>query len=162
MTGLDALRQQSARMARGMGVLVAALAVLLVLERFGWLAVAGSTGSALWQRLALAAVAAVPDALYLAALWWVRRALVELAQGRLFARVVSQALRRVGLLMLASAVLIVFVLPSVFTALGQPPGYRIAYDMSQMASGAVGLALGLVSRLLQQAAAIQSELDEIF
>jgi Protein of unknown function (DUF2975) len=161
MTGRDALRQHSARLARWMGLLFAGLAVLLLLERFGWLATA--TGGAFpAQRLALAAAAAVPDGLYLAALWWIRQALAEMAAGRLFATVVSQALRRVGLLMLSSAVLSVLLLPSVQAALGRPPGYLIAYDVSQAVSGALGLALGVISRVLQQAAAIQSELDGIF
>ena len=162
MTDLDTLRRRSATTARWMTLLFAALAVLLLLERFGWLAVAGGSGPLPAQRLQMAAAAALPDCLYLAALWWLRRALAELAAGRLFTVVVVRALQRVGLFMLLGSAVSVFLLPSVAAWLGQPPGYLIAYDVARMVIGAVGLALGIIGRLLQQAAAIQSELDEIF
>jgi hypothetical protein len=162
MNRQDEIAARSARYARAAGALLAALALLLVLERFGWLATVRGDVTLPWSRLALAAAAAVPDAVWLAALWWLRRALREIAAGRGFGLALTQALQRVGMLLLAGSVLGVVVLPSVSTWLGEPPGYFIAYDVSKVVVGALGLALGLLGRLLQQAAELQSELDGIF
>lgn len=162
MTGLDEIRRKSVFYARGTGLLLLVLVLLLLLERFGWLLAVPIGGPMSWQRLALACASAVPEVLHLAALWWLRRALLELGNGRLFAAVVTRALQRVGLLLFAGAALGVLLLPSVSAWLGQPPGYVIAYDVQQVVVAALGLSLGLVGRLLQHAAAIQSELDGIF
>ncbi|WP_440222915.1 DUF2975 domain-containing protein [Dokdonella sp. MW10] len=145
-----------------MGIVLAGLLVLLVLERFGWMLAVPREASMPWARVALAACLALPEVLYVIALWWIRRAMREIAAGQLFTPVVTLALQRVGLLMLVGAALGVLVLPSVSAALGAPPGHVIAYDVSKVVIGALGLALGIVGRLLRQAAAIQSELDGIF
>lgn len=162
MIDREQIRRRSARYAKAMGVLLAGLALLLVLERFGWLLVVPEGAPMPWSRLALAITTACPEVLYLAALWWLRRALIELAAGHLFAALVTKALQRIGLLMLCASAISVLLLPSLAAWLGHPPGYLIAYDVSQVVIGALGLSLSIVGKLLQQAAAIQSELDGIF
>lgn len=162
MDGLNLIRRRSAQFAQATAILLYGLAALLLLERFGWLAVVPGDAPFPSARLARAAVAAAPEVLYLVALGWTRVALTELAAGHLFAMVVTKALQRVGTLMLTASLLSILLLPSALAWFGQAPGYLIAYDVSQAVIGAVGLTLGLIGRLLQQAAAIQSELDGIF
>ncbi|MDY7227144.1 DUF2975 domain-containing protein [Hyalangium rubrum] len=73
-----------------------------------------------------------------------------------------RALHRVGVMLATGALIGVFIVPSVTRAFGFGPGYVIAYDVSGLALGAVGLALMLLANVLAHASALQHELDEIF
>jgi len=55
-----------------------------------------------------------------------------------------------------------FVAPLIMRMLGNGPGYWIAFDVSGIVLGAVGLSLTVVSRVLTRAGALQTELDEMF
>lgn len=162
MTPLAQLKRTSTRYASATVVLMIGLAALLLLERFGWVATVVSAPVFPWPRLGVSAVTAIPEAIHLAALWWARRALMELADGRLFTEVVVRALQRVGALLLIGSAMAVVLVPSLSAWLGSPPGYLVAYDVSQVVIGALGLVLGLIGRLLQQASAIEAELEGIF
>jgi hypothetical protein len=145
--------------------LVATLAVLLVLERFGSVAlqlVQGGPDPNELRRLELACVVAVPEVLYLLALWWIRQALAEFAEGKLYAPPVTRMLDRVGLMLAAGAFVSVFLVPTASRLLGSGPGYVIAYDVSSLVLGAVGLSLKIIAHVLRRAAEMQAELDEIF
>jgi len=160
----DDLRHTSRRLGQALAGLAVALAVLIVLERFGALAFHagayrdGATGSD-WL---LALAKALPEALVVVALWWIRGALAAFASGEYFTPALAQALRRTGIALAIAAAFVVAVLPSIARALGQPPGYLIALDVNSFALGAVGIALTLISHVLRRAAALQAELDEIF
>ncbi len=71
-------------------------------------------------------------------------------------------LERLGLTLASAAFLTVFILPSIARWLGFAPGYVIAYDVSNLVLGALGLSLTIIARVLRSAAAAQAELDEIF
>lgn len=60
------------------------------------------------------------------------------------------------------AVITVFLLPSAAAALGFSPGYIVAYDVSSMVLGAIGLSLKIIAYILQRACEAQAEMDEIF
>ncbi|MFY0533450.1 hypothetical protein [Nannocystis pusilla] len=52
--------------------------------------------------------------------------------------------------------------PALQRALGSGPGYWIAFDVSGLVLGALGLSLTVIARVLGRAAVLQAELDEIF
>jgi hypothetical protein len=161
-TTTAAIRQTSARMRGFMTALVISLAVLLVLERFGSLAAEALRGGWIWRRVALQAVSAMPEVLYLLALVWVRQALAAFASGDLYTPTIARMVDRVGTTLAAGALVGVFLVPSALRLLGQGPGYLIAYDIAGLVLGAVGLSLKVIAHVLRRAAELQAELDEMF
>lgn len=160
-----ALRVRSARLARTLAVLLAFLVVLLLSERFGAAGLSllhENLGGNAVRRFGLQFAAAVPEGCYLMALWWVRAALIEFAQGAFHTPIIARALRRVGAMLGIGAAIALFVVPSVQRALDADPGYLIAYDIGSAVLCAVGLSLSMLAHVLQRAAAIHAELDEIF
>ena len=159
------LRTRSARLARVLTVLLAVLGVLLVSERFGAVGLSlldeGIGGEAI-RRFGVQLVAAIPEVCYLMALWWVRAALVEFARGAFHTPVIAKALQRVGVMLTTGAAIVLFAVPSLQRALGFDPGYVIAYDIDSTVLCAVGLSLAMLAHVLERAAAVQAELDEIF
>jgi Protein of unknown function (DUF2975) len=156
-----ALRARSARLA----ALLVVLAMMLLTERFGAVGLSlldeGAGGHAL-RRLGVQLAAAIPEACYLMALWWVRAALVEFARGAFHTPVIAKALQRVGAMLTIGAAIALFVVPSLQRLFGLDPGYLIAYDIGSAVLCAVGLALAMLAHVLERAAAVQAELDEIF
>ena len=161
----SALRARSARLARTLAVLLAVLVALLLSERFGAVGLSlldeGVGGEAL-RRFGMQFAAAIPEACYLMALWWVRAALVEFARGAFHTPVIAKALQRVGVMLTAGAAIALFVEPSLQRLFGFDPGYVIAYDIGSAVLCAVGLSLAMLAHVLERAAAVQAELDEIF
>jgi hypothetical protein len=159
------IRRTSARLRAGVSVLLACLALLLVGERFGAATLRlfqEHGGGDTVRRLAWQFFAAVPEALYLLALWWVRQALAAFAEERLYAPPVADMLDRVGITLAVAATIDVFLLPTVARALGFGPGYLVAYDISGLVLGAVGLSFRVIAHVLRRAAELRAELDEIF
>jgi hypothetical protein len=159
------IQQRSANLRRLVSCLLASLAVLFVLERFGALAMQLFTrgiGGEWPRRAAIECLRAIPEILYLLALWWIRGALAAFAAGKLYTPTVTRMLDRVGVMLSTGAVISVFLLPSVMRALGFGPGYVIAYDVSGLVLGAIGLSLKIIAHVLQRASELQTELDEIF
>jgi Protein of unknown function (DUF2975) len=159
------IRQRSARLRGLMTFLLIALSATLVLERFSRVTIElfaeGFSGEPL-RRLAFQIVAACPEVFYLLALWWVRQALAAFADGRLYTPTITRMLNRVGIMLAAGSFISTFLLPSAARALGFGPGYLIAYDVSGLVLGAVGLSLTVIAHVLQHAGHLQAELDEIF
>ena len=143
----DTIKASSARLLRLVTVLSLLLLVLLLLERFGWVVpalVRGTHGSELVRRLGFQFVAAGPEVMYLLSLWWIRQALASFAAGDFYTSIVSGMLRRVGTLLATGAFLNVFLVPSIDRVLGMSPGYWIAFDVSGLVLGAIGLSLVIV------------------
>ncbi len=161
---IASIRARSASLLRVVSGLAAVLWALLLFERFGavGLRVIAHGDAAAWQALAAQGVAAIPEVLYLLALDGVRRALAEFARGQLYAPTVTRMLDRVGALLAAGAFIGVFIVPGLQRVLGAGPGYWIAFDVSGLVLGALGLLLTLIARVFGRAAAIEAELDEIF
>jgi len=161
----DTLRRTSGRLGRALVVLTMALGLLIVMERFGALALgtshadAGHAGSARWL---IAFAKAAPEMLAVLALWWIRGALAAFARGEFFTEALARALRRAGIALAIAGASVVALLPSIERLLGSPPGYLIAYDVDSLVLAIVGIALTLIAHVLKRAAALQAELDEIF
>ncbi len=159
------LRARSARLARWTGFLLAALVLMMLAERFGAIGLAilhGGSTPQLRSRLAMEATAAAPESCYIAAIWWVRMALRELASGAFHTPVLALALRRVGTLLALGAALALFAVPGLQRLAGNDPGYLIAYDIDSIALCVAGLTLAMLSRVLERAGEVHSELDGMF
>jgi len=159
------IMDRSARLRRFVTGLLVVLWVLLVLERFGAVAVQRSAegfGGPSLHRLAVACVTACPDVFYLLALGWIRQALAAFARGELYAPTITTMLDRVGATLAAGAFIGVFLVPGALRLLGAGPGYWVAFDVSGLVLGVIGLALNVIARVLQRASGLQAELDGIF
>ena len=158
----DVIWRQSANLRTAITVLFVSLAALVVLERFGWIAVERAASPDVMHRLGVELVAALPEVFYLLALWWIRSALSSCASGEFYAPVLTRMLRRVGACVAIGAVLNVAVVPSLDRLLGASPGYWIAFDVTGCVLGAIGLTLFILARVLDRARELQTELDAIF
>src|SRR5215831_3392665 len=137
----DAILRQSASLCTAITVLFVSLAALVVLERFGWIAVERAASPDVMQRLGVELIAVLPEGFYLLALWWIRSALTSCSAGEFYAPVLTRMLRRVGACVATGAVLNVAVVPSLDRLLGASPGYWIAFDVTGCVLGAIGLSL---------------------
>lgn len=114
------------------------------------------------ERLLLMAVHGLPAAGYLWALWSVQRALGDLAAGRTFHPTVARAMRHIGAGVLAGALLEVFAVTNLMRWVLDGRGSYVYFDLSAIVLGVVGAAMVLLARLIDQARALQDELDGMF
>jgi hypothetical protein len=152
-------------MRRFVTVLWTVCVTMVVLERFSAAGIqifaSGFAGQA-WRAFACQAIAAVPEALFLLGLWWIREALAAFSRGELFTLALTRMLERVGVVFVCGSAVRIFIVPGVCHLLGFGPGYLIAFDAAGMVLAAIGLALKAIAGVLRHASTIQSELDEIF
>ncbi len=114
------------------------------------------------QALGFVLLVRLPIVFYLAAIWSMRLATSQLAQGVTFDRLLPKMLTRVGWALALGAVTSVLISPLLQRAmLGNHFGGLAAFDPAAIAVGLVGLLLAILARLLEQAADMRSELDEI-
>ncbi len=159
------IRERSARLRRLVTGMLGALWVLLVLERFGAVALRlfeQGSDDELLRRFVYQLVAACPEVFFLLSLWWIRQALAAFARGELYAPIITRMLERVGAMLVAGAVIKVFLVPGAAYLLGFGPGYWVAFDVSGLVLVAIGLSLGIIAQVLRRASELQAELDEIF
>jgi len=114
------------------------------------------------DRLLLLLVHGLPAFGYLFALWSVQRALGDLAAGRTFHPTVARAMRFIGAGVLAGALLEVFAVTNLVRWVLGGRGSYLYFDLSAIVLGVVGAAMILLARLVDQARALQDELDEMF
>ena len=138
-------------------LVVAALVVVLVLGTWRGGVAPRIDGTA----AALAAIQFAPAVGYLWALWAVQRALGELASGALFHPAVARAMRHIGIGVLAGALFNVFAVTNLSRWIGGGHGGYAYFDLSGIVLGVVGAALVMLARVVDQARALQAELDEI-
>ena len=112
-------------------------------------------------QVLLLAVRLAPALGYLWALWAVQRALRDLAAGLLFHPTVARAMRHMGAGVLAGALFSVFAVTNLSRWISGGHGGYAYFDLSGIVLGVVGAALVLMARLVDQARAMQAELDEI-
>jgi hypothetical protein len=158
-------RVRSARLCTVMTFLCAGLLGLLLAERFSAVLiglVGGAAGANAFGRLGVQFVDAFPEACYLLALWWIRQALAAIAGGDLYGDAVIRMLERVGIVLAVGALAGVFLVPGASRLLGTDPGYWIAYDVSGLVLGAIGVSLKVIADVLRLAAAMKADLDGIF
>lgn len=120
---------------------------------------ASSLDAGQWWSLRL--IVALPAVGYLWALWSAQRALADLAAGRTFQPTVSRAMRHVGAGVLLGALVEVFALTNLMRLVLGGSGSYLYVDLSAIVLGVVGAALVLLARLVDEARAMQAELDEI-
>jgi hypothetical protein len=159
------LQARSARTRRLITALWAGCAALVLLERFSAAtihAVRANFATPTLQRLGCEAATAIPEVLFLLGLWWVREALAAFARGELFGPSVTRMLDRVGIALVAGAILRIALVPGICRLLGDPIPYWIAVDASALVLGAIGIALKSIANVLRRASAIETELGEIF
>ena len=159
------IQRHSVRLRTCVTLLCGGLIVLLVLERFGFaleeLIRRGMNAKTL-GRLGAQTVQALPEALYLLALWWIRQALAAIGCGELYGPAIRRMLDRVGLMLTLGGFSSVFLVPGLCRLFGYDPGFWIAYDVSALVLGTIGLALKVIADVLRHAAGVQAELDGIF
>ncbi|RZJ01562.1 MAG: DUF2975 domain-containing protein [Brevundimonas sp.] len=102
-----------------------------------------------------------PAAFYLFAVWSIGTALGQIAKGRLIQPTLASALRHVGLALGLGGVFTVFLMTNLLRLTGAIQGGFLNVDIGGMTLGMIGGALFLLGRVIDQAGAIQSELDEI-
>lgn len=107
------------------------------------------------------AVKAVPSLFYLFAVWSIGSAMGQLAKGRLIQPVMADALRRVGLALGFGGLFSVFAMTNLLRILTGGHGGWLYFDVSGMTLGMIGGALFLLGRVMEQAARVQSELDDM-
>ena len=156
-----ALQQLSERMRRYVTVLWIICLTLVLLERFSAAGIQLFRSGAV-REFGCQAVSAIPEALYLVALWWIRDALAAFSRGEWFAMPMTRMFDRVGVVLACGAAVRIFLVPGLCRLLGLDPGYLIAFDAASLVLGAIGLAFKALAAVLRQASAIQSELDGIF
>lgn len=156
-----ALQQLSERMRRYVTALWIVCLTLVLLERFSAAGIHLFRSGAV-REFACQVVSAIPEALYLVALWWIRDALAAFARGEWFAIPMTRMFDRVGIVLACGAAVRIFLVPGLCRLLGFDPGYLIAFDAASLVLGAIGLAFKALAAVLRQASAIQSELDEMF
>lgn len=113
------------------------------------------------RYLLLALVQMSPGIGYLWALWAARVALGELAAGRLFQVAVARALRRIGYGVIVGALLSIFAVTNLSRLIQHGHGGYAYFDISGIVLAVVGVALIVLAQLVDQARALQQEMDEI-
>ncbi len=107
------------------------------------------------------AIMASPTLFYLFAVWSIGSAMGQLSRGRLIQPVLIHALRRVGLALGIGGLLSVFGITNIARAIEGGRGSYAYFDVAGMTLGMIGGALFLLARVMQQAEAVQAELDEM-
>ena len=107
-------------------------------------------------------VLAGPTIWYLFGLWSLRRLFDDLAEGRLFQPAVARGVSGLGWALAWGAGTQVVVVPNLLRWISSEPGGSVLhYDVSAIVLGVVGLTLTVLARLLQRAAALHDELEQI-
>ena len=151
------------RLLRAATLVVFAGLVLLLVPGVGGLPMlhAPAAGAGDGTQALLRLVRFLPGLGYLWALWAVQRALADLGAGRLFNATVARAMRHIGIGVLGGALSSVFLVTNLGRWIVGGHGSYAYFDLSGIVLGVVGAALVLLARLVDQARAMQDELDEI-
>ena len=177
-TEKDRLRQHSLWLARMTLVLLVATALLIVVPTMIALILMAQRGSDWTGLLWWSLITWAPAIFYLYALWAIRGAFRDFAQGGQFGPAIAAGCTRAGIFLAAGGTMSAVGVPNIHRLMqlqGVPGGpiQRIGtllhFDAAYLAVGVVGLALILLGRLLHRAADLQSEaarlrgeLDEFF
>ena len=102
-----------------------------------------------------------PALCYLFGVWSIGSGMGQLARGRLIQPTLASTLRRVGLALGVGGVISVFVVTNLLRLIGHAKGGYLHFDVAGMTLGMIGGALFLLGRVVDQAGAVQAELDEM-
>ena len=161
----DRLTQFAFRLRRFLTALVLVLATVIIAERatyagvFGTAPALAGSGNA---AVAIQILLSTPAMLYLAALWYLRQAAAAAASGGPFGTSVVKSLKRVGFCLVGGSVLALFAVPLIFS-LGSEQHIRlIDHDVATLIIAAIGLALVFIGQLIDRAAKVEAELEQMF
>ncbi len=163
MTTPDRFRAQCRLLRLATLIVAVGLALMLSLGFIGlpWMHAEGFPDGLSRKAVLLTLVQIAPALGYVWALWAVQRALGDLAGGRLFHHTVARAMRQIGIGVLTGALLNVFMVTNLTRVIMGGRGSYLYFDLSGIVLGVVGAALILLARVVDQARALQEELDEI-
>lgn len=113
------------------------------------------------RTLIASMIPGIAPACYLFGVWSIGRAMGDLSKGRLFQPTVADALRRVGLALGIGGVFSVFIMTNVIRLIDETKGGYLHFDVPGMTLGMIGGALFLLGRVVDQAARVEAELDEM-
>lgn len=119
------------------------------------------TGGMAKPTVMLGLVHASPGICYLWALWVTRQALADMASGKVFHATVAQALRRIGGSVILGAILSIFAVTNLSRIIQGGHGGFAYFDLSGIVLAVVGATLIVLARLVEQARALEHELDEM-
>lgn len=107
------------------------------------------------------AIWATPTLFYLYAVWAIGSAMGKVSKGRLIQPTLARALREVGIALGLGGLLSVFGITNISRLIGGSQGSFAYFDVAGMTLGMIGGALFLLGRVMDRAADIQAELDEM-
>ena len=113
------------------------------------------------REVAAAVIWIVPALCYLFGVWSIGAGMGQLAKGRLIQPTLASTLRRVGLSLGFGGVISVFVVTNLLRMIGHTKGGYLHFDVAGMTLGMIGGALFRLGRVVDQAGAVQAELDEM-
>ena len=113
------------------------------------------------QGIAASLIWIAPALCYLFGVWSIGGGMGQLAKGRLIQPTLAATLRRVGLALGFGGVISVFVVTNLLRLIGSTEGGYLHFDVAGMTLGMIGGALFLLGRVVDQAGAVQAELDEM-
>lgn len=160
LTRFRARCRQFQLLARFMVISVGSLLALMHLIAPLLLRLRGDEVPYAWD-IASSAIWAMPAVFYLAAVWMIGRAMGQLSKGRLIQPTLVLALRNVGLALGVGGAWSVFVVTNLTRIIQGGQGGWLHFDVSGMTLGMIGGALFLLGRVVDQAADVQAELDEM-
>lgn len=103
----------------------------------------------------------LPALFYLYGVWAIGEAVGQIGRGRMIQTATAEGLRRAGLALGVGGVLSVFVVVNLMRVVMPGAGGYLHFDVGGMTLGMVGGAMFLLGRVMDRAAAVQSELDEM-
>ena len=159
------LRRQS-RLFRVLSSVAVAITLAAVLSQVAMTAAPLWKGGPVEQALLNTArelVLSVPALLYVAALYCARRVFVRIAAGEIFVRANGEGLRAMGRCLLVGGLWAILAEGLVPYSPDQPLALtmsEVARQSSDVVLAALGLALTLIGKLMLDAAALKSQIDE--
>jgi hypothetical protein len=160
-----ALRRQS-RMFRGLSTIAVAITLAAVVSQVAMSAAPLWKGGPVERALLNTArelVLSVPALLYVAALYYARRVFMRIAGGEIFVRTNGEGLRAMGRCLLIGGLWAILAEGLVPYSADQPLALtmsEVARQSSDVVLAALGRALMLIGRLMTDAAALKTQIDE--
>ena len=162
MKNADVLQRESRRMRGVTTFVLLGMAALVLFSLLSPVLRQESLREPLAEVLGRNLVLAGPTIWYLFGLWAIRRLYSDLAEGRLFQPAVARGVSGLGWALAWGAGTQVVIVPNLLRWISSEPGGSVLhYDVSAIVLGIVGLTLTVLARLLQRAAALHAELEQI-
>ncbi|HEY0130667.1 MAG TPA: DUF2975 domain-containing protein [Allosphingosinicella sp.] len=166
---MERLRRHSLWLSRLTLFLFCATALVMLLPTLRGLAIAGP-GEAVGRNILFMSVIWFPGLFYLYALWAIGRSFGAFARGGVFGSAMATGCRRAGVALALGATSSAVGVPNAIRLLmqqgffldqGKRFGAVLIFDTAYLAVGVVGIALYLLGHLLERAAEVQQEAQDL-